>query len=140
MDIINLIKKKFGDCCQLCSPLNEIQYDEAKKILPVELFEILKISNGINELMIHPNANSGKPFVIGSIVYSFDDIKSETKNFSDLFCEEGTVFAGNGAGGYFVLKSDGKIYLYEYLDESGKFYADNLLSYFDKFYCRRFLQ
>lgn len=137
MDIINIIKKKFGDCCQLCSPLNKIQYDEARKILPDELLEILKISNGINELMIHPDANSGKPFVIGWIVYSFDEIKSETKNFSDLYCEKGTVFAGDGAGGYFVLKPDGKIYLYEYLYESGEYYADNLLSYFNKIRLKR---
>lgn len=133
MDIINLIKQKFGDCCQLCSPLNKNQYDEAKTILPDELLAILKISNGINELMIHPNSNSGKPFVIDSIVYSFDEIKSETRNFFNLYCEKGTVFAGNGAGGYFVIKPDGKIYLYEYLDEGGEYYAENLLSYFDRF-------
>ncbi|MGN0638353.1 MAG: hypothetical protein ACI4J0_08270 [Huintestinicola sp.] len=133
MNIINLIQQKYGDTCQLCSPLDEKQFDEAQKVIPNELLSILQFSDGIEELMTHPDANDGKPFVIGSIVYSFDEIKSETKSFFDLYGDEGTVFAGNGAGGYFVLKPDGTIYLYEYLDEDGEYYAASLSDYFAKF-------
>lgn len=131
MNIINLIQQKYGDNCQLCPPLSKKQYDEAEKIIPDELLDILKISNGIKELMTNPNDR--KPLVIGSIVYSFDEIKSETRTFFDLFSEKGIVFSGNGAGGYFVLKPNGIIYLYEYLDEKGEYYANSLSDYFNKF-------
>lgn len=132
MDIINLIQQKYGDSCQLCSPLNKNQYKNAKKILPVELLEILVISNGINELMTHPNANNGKPFVIDRILYSFDEIKSETNNYLNECGGEGVVFAGNGAGGFFILKPDGKIHIVEYFDEGEEFYAESLKDYFNK--------
>lgn len=132
MNIIKLIQQKYGDSCQLCSPLDKKQYSEARKILPVELLEILEISNGINELMTHPNTNNGKPFIIGRIIYSFDEIKSETDNYLDEYGGEGVVFASNGAGGSFILKPDGKIYIVEYFDECEEFYAKSLSDYFYK--------
>lgn len=132
MDIIKLIQQKYGDSCQLCSPLNKKQYNKARKILPVELLEILEISNGIEELMTLPDVNDGKPFVMYNIVYSFDEIKSETESFFDLYGDEGTVFAGDGAGGFFVLKPDGTVYLYEYSDVGGEYYAASLFDYFNK--------
>ena len=132
MSIIKLIQQKYGDSCQLCSPLDKKQYNKARKILPVELLEILEISNGIEKLVIFPDVNGGKPFVMDNIVYSFDEIKSETESFLDLHGDEGIVFAGNGAGGFFVLKPDGTVYLYEYFDEGGKYYAASLSDYFAK--------
>lgn len=130
MSIIKLIQQKYGDSCQLCSPLDKKQYNKARKILPAELLEILEISNGIEKLVIFPDVNNGKPFVMDNIVYSFDEIKSETDAFFDLHGDEGTVFAGNGAGGFFVLKPDGTVYLYEYFDEGGEYYAASLFDYF----------
>ena len=111
MSIIKLIQQKYGDSCQLCSPLDKKQYNKAREMLPVELLEILEVSNGIEKLVIFPDVNDGKPFVMDNIVYSFDEIKSETESFFDLHGDEGTVFAGNGAGGFFVLKPDGTVYL-----------------------------
>lgn len=131
--IINLIQQKYGDSCQLCLPLEATQYDYAQSILPADLYEVLKISNGINELMTHPNANNGKPFVMGSIIYSFDEIQSSTEIFSELYGDEGIVFAGNGAGGYYILKPDGTIYFYEYAGEDGEYCAESLIDFYAKF-------
>lgn len=132
MNIIKFIQQRYGDSCQLCSPLDNKQYNEARKILPVELLEILEISNGINELMTLPDTNDGKPFIIGRILYSFDEIKSETYNYLDEYGGEGVVFAGNGAGGIFILKPDGTINIVEYFDEGEEFYAKSLSDYFNK--------
>ncbi len=131
MDIINLIQQKYGASCQLRSPLNKRQYDTAKKILPHELLEILKVSNGINEIITNPDTM--KIEVIDKIIYSLDEIKSQTSHYSDEYGGEGVVFAGNGAGGFFILKPDGKIYIYEYYDLSEEYYAESLSDYFNKF-------
>ena len=50
MDIIELIKEKYGDTCRMHSPLTKSQYSKAKKYLPKELLDILKVSNGIDEM------------------------------------------------------------------------------------------
>ena len=44
----------------------------------------------------------------------------------------GIVFAGNGAGGFYILKDDGKIYLFEYFDIGEELYAESLAEYFKK--------
>ena len=66
-DIIELIKQKYGDLCQLCPPLDEEKYPLAEKMLPAVLFEALKISDGVLELMSHPNVDDGKPFLSASL-------------------------------------------------------------------------
>lgn len=132
-DTLKMLQKKSGMLCRLCPPLEEQHYEQARAMLPGDLFELLKISDGIHEMMIHPNANNGKPFVIGSIVYSFNEIITETKTFSELFGNEGIAFAGNGAGGYYIIKPDGKIYLYEYVGEDGEYYAENIKQYLEKY-------
>lgn len=131
MDIIKLIQKKYGNSCQLRSPLNKRQYDTAKKILPYELLEILKVSNGINEIMTNPYTR--KIEVIDRIIYSLAEIKSQASYYSDEYGGEGVVFAGNGAGGFFILKPDGKIYIHEYFDLNEEYYAESLSDYFNKF-------
>lgn len=127
MDIINLIQQKYGASCQLRSPLNKRQYNKAKNILPHELLEILKVSNGINEIMTNPDTKKTK--VIGWIIYSLANIRQETSGY---FLDEGFVFAGNREVD-FVLKPDGKIYTYDYFSLSEKYYAENLSDYFNKF-------
>lgn len=130
LEIIKLIQQIYGDFCQLCSPLNKRQYEKARKMLPVELLEILKISNGINEIM--PNPNTRNTMVIDRIIYSLAEIKSETDCYLGEYGNEGVVFAGNGAGGFFILKPNGKIFLYEYFDLGEEYYANNLTDYFKK--------
>ncbi len=129
VNIVNLIQQKYGDSCQLRSPLTKKQYDKARKFLPNELFEILKISNGINEVMVNPN--NGKVEVIDRIVYSLAEMKKQTDCYLSEYGSEGVVFAGNGAGGFFVLKPDGRIFLYEYYDLGEEFYADSMWEYFN---------
>ena len=128
MDVINLIQQKYGDSCQLRSPLNKKQFEKAKKFLPKELLDILKISNGINEIMVNPNTK--KIEVINRIIYSLSEIKQQTDCYLGEYGKDGFVFSGDGAGGFFVLKSDGKIYFYEYYDLNEGYYAENLWEYF----------
>lgn len=128
MDIIELIKEKYGNCCQLRSPLTKRQYEKAKKQLPTELCEILKVSNGINETTKNPNTN--QTVVINSIIYPLAEIKNETEHYKKEFDGDGFVFAGNGAGDFYVLKPDGNITLYEYFYQSESYQADSLWDFF----------
>ncbi|MBR5363569.1 MAG: hypothetical protein IK134_09655 [Oscillospiraceae bacterium] len=131
-DLLDLIQKKYGALCQFCPPLEEAQYQTAQAMLPADLFELLKISNGVLELMTHPKANDGKPFVIGNILYSFEDMCIESGFFAEQFGKEGLAIAGNGAGGYFIMNPDGTIDLYEYIGEAGERYAENLRAFIAK--------
>lgn len=130
MDIISLIQQKYGNNYQLSPPLNSSQYDEAKAILPEELLKIMKISNGIEETMI--NTNTGRIEVIGSIIYSYDDIKKWTTFYYAEYGYEGIVFAGDGVGGEFFIKPNGQIYYYEYMGEDGELFADSLSDFFKR--------
>ena len=130
---MELIQQKFGDSCRFCPPLNEPQLSYAKTIFPNDLLELLRISNGVLELMTHPKVNDGKPFVIGNILYSLNEILTESKAFSELYGIEGVVIAGNGAGGYYIIQPDGTIYLYEYAGENGEYYAKNIGEYISKY-------
>ena len=131
-DVISFIQQKFGKFCQFCPPLSEEQYPLAEKMLPPVLFEVLKISNGVLTLMALPNVDDGKPFPMGYIIDDFDGICSGMKEFHELFGVEGLAFAGNGAGGFFVMEPDGKIFLYECAGEDGIFYADDIMEYISK--------
>ena len=133
MDIINLIQQKYGNTCQLCAPLSKEQRDEAKNMLSDELLKVLTVSNEINEVTTHSNTNDGNPFVIDLIVYSFDEIKAETENYLSIHGREGVVFSGNGAGGSFIQKSDGKIYLLEFFDSDEELCAESLSEFFKQY-------
>ncbi len=130
--MIALIQQKYGEMCRLCPPLAESQYAKAEALLPADLFELLKISNGVPELMTHPKVDDGEPFVIGSILYAFEDMLTESQAFKALFGADGLVIAGNGAGGYFVVRPDGTICLYEYVGEEGELYAENLRAFLSR--------
>ena len=52
LDIISLIKDKYGDTYRLRSPLTKEEYNQAKELLPKELLDVLKVSNGIDEIMM----------------------------------------------------------------------------------------
>lgn len=128
MDIIELIKEKYGDRCQLRSPLTKKQYEKAKKQLPAELCEILRVSNGIDETMKDPNTN--QTMVIDPIIYTLAEIKNETEHYRSEFGGNGFVFAGNGAGDFYVLKPDGSVALYEYFYLSESYEANSLWDFF----------
>ena len=130
MDTIKLIQQIYGERCRLNAPLDKSIFTEAEAILPHELSGILKMTDGIDEIMTHPK--TGKPMTIGRIVYSFGEIKSQTERYSSTFGGEGTVFADNGAGGYFIIDPDGKVYIREYPgdpDDTEIHYADDIRGY-----------
>lgn len=77
MDILEVIKDKYGDTCKLHSPLTRSQYSKLKKYLPKKLLDILKVSNGIDEIKI----TNGKVEVIKPIIYSLAQIKEQTNAF-----------------------------------------------------------
>lgn len=79
-----------------------------------------------------PNPNTGNNMVIDRIIYSLAEIESQTNCYLEEYGNEGVIFAGNGAGGFFILKPNGKIFLYEYFDLDEEYYADNLTDYFKK--------
>lgn len=130
MDIIDLIKSKYGENCRLRSPLTKSQYQKAKKKLPKELCDILKVSNGIDEIMTNPNTN--KKIVINHIIYTFNEIKTYTDCYSYEDSIEGFVFADNGIGNVYLLKPDGSITLYEESYRSEMHEADSLWDFFNK--------
>ena len=126
MDIIELIKEKYGDTCRMHSPLTKSQYSKAKKYLPKELLDILKVSNGIDEIEII----NGKAEAIKPIIYSLAHIKEQTNAFLSECGNDGFVFAENGTGDFYVLKTNGAIYVYKYFDLKEELYAESLADYF----------
>ena len=126
MDIIELIKEKYGDTCRMHSPLTKSQYSKAKKYLPKELLDILKVSNGIDEIKIV----NGKAEAIKPIIYSLAHIKEQTNAFLSECGNDGFVFAENGTGDFYVLKTNGAIYVYKYFDLKEELYAESLADYF----------
>ena len=132
--VIEAIERKLGSLYRLCPPLEGDRLVRAEEELPEELAEVLKVSDGIHQLMEHPKAGGGEPFAAGSIIYPFEEIVSQTKVFRELYGAVGTVFAGNGAGGYFVLGADGAVYLYEYVGEEGEYYAEDICGYIEKWF------
>ena len=126
MDIIELIKEKYGDTCRMHSPLTKSQYSKAKKYLPKELLDILKVSNGIDEIEII----NAKAEVIKPIVYSLAQIKEQTNAFLSECGNDGFVFSEDGTGDFYVLKTNGAIYVYKYFDLKEELYAESLADYF----------
>jgi hypothetical protein len=130
MDIIEAVKKKYNGNIRLSPPLDDERYEQAKKILPAELAEILHISDGILETMPHPK--TGEIMDIYYIVDTFENILSETKRYREDHGGDGIAFAGNGAGDSYVLKPDGRVFLREYIDDDEEFCADSLADFFEK--------
>ena len=128
MNIIELIQEKYGDTCRLHSPLTKSQYSKAKKYLPKELLDILKVSNGIDEIEII----NAKAEVIKSIVYSLAQIKEQTNAFLSECGNDGFVFSEDGTGDFYVLKTNGAIFVYKYFYLKEELYAESLANYFNK--------
>ena len=128
MNIIELIQEKYGDTCRLHSPLTKSQYSKAKKYLPKELLDILKVSNGIDEIEII----NGKAEAIKPIIYSLAHIKEQTNAFLSECGNDGFVFSEDGTGDFYVLKTNGAIFVYKYFYLKEELYAESLANYFNK--------
>ena len=91
---ISLIREMYDNNILLHAPL------EGEKLeLSIELLEILKICDGIEEIV---NVK-GKKESIGWILYSYEMIKNNTEFYSNEYGIQGYVFSDDGAGNVFVL-------------------------------------
>ena len=95
--------------------------------LPEELKKLLIQTNGIQEIMIHPQ--TGEEIVIGWIVYSLDEINRETQFYREEYGINGVVFSGDGAGNPYYI-SDGKIFEFDPIDNESILKADSLEEFY----------
>lgn len=96
--------------------------------IPEELFGILRTANGIRETM--PNPETGEPMPIAWILYSCEEIIKASEFYRNEYGIKGTVFADDGAGNPYILKSDGSITLFDAVDEEESTAADSLEEFY----------
>ena len=122
--IIEQIKKKYDGRIKLNDPVTINNTD-----IPEEIRDILAISDGILETMINPK--TGKEMTISWIVYSYSEVQKATEYYKNEYGIEGTVFSDNGAGDPYYI-NDGKVYLFEPIDNESEMLADSLEDFFRK--------
>ena len=98
--------------------------------VPDELYSILQVSNGILETMSSPK--TGEKIPITWILFSYEKIIEETSFFKSEYGVEGIVFADDGAGNPYVLKSDGKIMCYNVIDNEETQIACSLCDFYKR--------
>ena len=79
--------------------------------LPEEIAAILRVSNGIEETMLHPK--TGERISISWVVYPYELLREENIFFQQECGLEGFVFSNNGTGEPYVLKPDGTVVCYD---------------------------
>ncbi len=120
--MIELICEKYLGNIRLHEPFECIGMN-----LEEPLKNILVKSNGIEETMIHPKTN--ELLSIAWIVYSYDEICSETLFYKENYGLNGMVFSDDGAGNpYYLLQ--GKVYQFNVIDKESEFVADSLEEFF----------
>ena len=120
--IIDVIADFYDGMIKLQEPADCNNYD-----LPEELKKLLIQTNGIQEIMIHPQ--TGEEMVIGWIVYSLDEINRETQFYREEYGINGVVFSGDGAGNPYYI-SDGKIFEFDPIDNESILKADSLEEFY----------
>ena len=120
--IIDVIKGFYDGMIKLQEPADCNNFD-----LPEELKKLLIQTNGIQEIMIHPQ--TGEEIVIGWIVYSLDEINRETQFYREEYGINGVVFSGDGAGNPYYI-SDGKIFEFDPIDNESILKADSLEEFY----------
>lgn len=120
--IIDVIKDFYDGMIKLQEPADCNNYD-----LPEELKKLLIQTNGIQEIMIHPQ--TGEEIVISWIVYSLDEINRETQFYREEYGINGVVFSGDGAGNPYYI-SDGKIFEFDPIDNESILKADSLEEFY----------
>lgn len=122
--MVELIYEKYAGNIRLHEPF------ECKDIdLEESLKNILAISNGIEETMIHPKTN--ETMAIAWIVYSYDEMCRETLFYKENYGINGTVFSDDGAGNPYYL-FEGKVYQFVVIDGESEFVAETLEIFFNK--------
>lgn len=103
MDFIQAIDRIYEGNILLNAPYE----GERPKDIPEEIFAILRVSDGIEETMIHPG--TGESLVIERIIYSCEMMREESSFYQEEYGVEGVVFATDGAGDPYILKPDGRV-------------------------------
>lgn len=124
--IIESISKSYNENIKLCQPLNDEKYD----FLPADLLNILKVSNGIMETMVHPG--TGELLNIGWIIYPIEKILESSEYYQKEYAVDGVVFSDDGAGNPLYIKRDGKVYLLNVIGREEDCIADSLRDLFCK--------
>lgn len=127
-DMIEWISKKYEGNIRLNPPLQAKELEAVKQTFPTPLQEILKQTNGIKESMINPN--TGEQIEISWIVYPYHMILEESAFYKDTYSLEGVVFSDDGAGNPYYLKTDGKIYLFEAMDNAEALIAASMEEFY----------
>lgn len=125
MNMIDIISKLYDGDIKLYEPAETIP-----DMIPKELAEILRESNGIKEIFNVPSTYATQE--IGWIVYTCEMIVEATDFFRKECHIDGVVFSDDGAGNPFYIKNNGMIYMYEYEYSDGEeiLVSDSLYEYF----------
>lgn len=123
MDYISRIRDIYGGNIMLHDPYK----GRNEENIPEKLYALLCISNGIGETMLHPK--TGKEMKITWIVYPYEMIVEWTAFFAANYGIEGVVFADDGAGDPYIIKSDGTITCFNGIDNEESKIADTLFEF-----------
>lgn len=132
---------------KLSSPANKEEITKAEQLLntkiPQELFSLLLISNGANQVMKHPRTN--EIIEIGSIYWTINDIIDKSleqyeylQTISSGDRTKYLFFSDNGCGEYFGYRiqdgecNDRTIYIYYPIDNEYVKVAENLEDWMTK--------
>ena len=124
MDYIRKISDMYQGNISLYPPYKEKRPEN----IPEELYNILQVSNGIEETMIEPK--TGQKIPIAWIVYPYERMMEETDFYKKEYNIEGMVFADDGTGNPYVLKSDGRVAHYDVIDGEETKEADSLAEFY----------
>ncbi|MBD5112222.1 MAG: SMI1/KNR4 family protein [Ruminococcaceae bacterium] len=103
-------------------------YTGERADIPEELFEILQTADGIRETM--PNPETGEPMSIAWILYPYDYMATESEFYHNEYGVDGTVFADDGAGNPYILKSNGSVSLFDAIDGEESTAANSLEEFY----------
>ena len=103
---------------------NPLQIDDSS--MPTELIEILRVSNGIEEVITVKDKKES----IGWILYSYEMIKNNTGYYAEKYGIKGYVFSDDGAGNVFIIKED-CVYLFNVIDNEEDLFAESLVKFWD---------
>ena len=95
-----------------------------------ELEDILRKTNGITEIMPHPETD--EMIEISRVIYSYDRMKKESGFFADEYDIECIPFSDDGADITYYFRRDGKIYGYDPIDGEEFYTADTAEAFFEE--------
>ncbi|MDE7399778.1 MAG: SMI1/KNR4 family protein [Oscillospiraceae bacterium] len=123
MDFIGEISRLYDGSILPSEP-----YTGERADIPEELLDILRVADGIRETM--PNPETGEPMSIAWVLYPYDYMVKESEFYHNEYGVEGTVFADDGAGNPYILKSNGSVSLFDAIDVAESPIAVSLMDFY----------